>query len=147
VPIRDQAAQERSLANDYGPTRAAAAPAEFDVCLFDGDPMLGGLEIADTTEVDDGEGGTEVVANGYAPGVLDNDDWNAPDGGVMTTTAPVQFPTVLAEWPDTVTHWALRDPVTGFWWDCAPLVEPLDVTAAGPGPTVTLSLFYDNNLD
>lgn len=144
MPIRDQAAQERSLANDYGPTRAAAAPDTFDVCLFAGDPLAGGVELADTTEVDDGTGGVDLVDNGYAPALLDNDNWAAPSGGILTTATPVAFGAVLAEWPDTVTHWALRDRATGAWWDCAPLVEPLEVTSAGPGPTVTLAVFYDN---
>ena len=55
MPIRDQAAQERSLANDYGPTRAAAAPDTFDVCLFDGDPTLDGEEIANINSIEDFE--------------------------------------------------------------------------------------------
>ena len=67
--------------------------------------------------------------------------------GEKSTVSPAQFPDALAEYPGTVTHWALFNPVTGDMGDCAPLVDPLDVTAAGDGPAVSLTVFYSNNLD
>lgn len=59
------------------------------------------------------------------------------DGGV-------QFPNTTGEWPDSPTHWALLDGDT--MWDCAPLIDPLDVTAAGTGPSVVVTIFYDDNV-
>lgn len=130
MPIRDQAAMNRSLDNDYGSTRGPNAPAAFEVALFFGDPTLGGVELA---------------GNGYAPGSLDNGTgWLAAADGVKRTVTPVPFPDATAAW-STATHWALRDPITGLWWEYARLVEPLEVTTAGPGPTVALAIFYDNN--
>lgn len=128
MPIRDIAAQNRSLDNDYGTTRAAAAPGSFEVALFAADPRLGGTELAAT--------------NGYARAALSSDDWPAATDGVKRVT--VTFPAPTGPW-STVTHWGLYDPAGGAWWDCAPLVAPLEVTTAGPGPTLALAIFYDNN--
>lgn len=131
MPIRDQAAQERSLDNDYGPTRGPNAPDAHEVALFMGDPDLGGLEVA---------------GGGYARAALDSDDWLlAADGAKVSPT--VTFPDTTDEWPGTVTHAALYDPVEGLWWDSVPLEEPLDVTGPGDSPQVVLSIFYDTNLD
>ncbi len=130
MPIRDQAAQEASLNNDYGATHGAHAPAAFEVALFDADPTLGGVEL---------------VGNGYARGAITNGAAFPPAAdGVKRSAAPVAFPTATGAW-ETARYWALFDPVAGVWWDYAPLVEPLDVTAAGPGPTVALAIFYTNN--
>lgn len=131
MPIRDQAAQERSLDNDYGTTRAAAAPAAFEVAGFAGDPSLGGVEVS---------------GGGYARGVLSNDDWLAADGGIKTSL-PVAFPAPTGAWSATVTHVGLFDPVEAAWWDVVPLVEPLDITGAGDPPSVVVSILYANNLD
>lgn len=141
MPIRDQVAMEKSLDNDYGPTRGANSPDEFEVALFSGDPENGGLEISDETEIDLPGGGIDVVANGYARAVLDNDDWDPAAGGIKS--AEVTFAAPTQAW-ETITHWGLYDPVEGVWWDCAPFAEPLDVTGAGPAVDVTLSVFYDN---
>jgi hypothetical protein len=137
MPIRDQAAQERSLDNDYGATRGPNSPAEHEVVLFAGDPDVDGVEVP-----------TEVagVPTGYERVVHDNDDWEAADGG-LKRTLPISFPDALTEWPDTVTHAALRDPVTGLWWDVVELEEPLDVLGPGSFPPVVLTVFYDTNLD
>lgn len=137
MPIRDQAAQERSLDNDYGPTRGPNSPASFQVAFFVGDPLLGGVEVPTTV------GG---VATGYARAVHSNNDWQAASGGVKQSL-PIQFAAALTEWPETVTHAALYDPVAGLWWDTVELEEPLDVTGPGTIPPFVLPLFHDNNLD
>ncbi len=130
MPILDQAAQEASLDNDYGVTHGPHAPDSFEVALFDVDPTLGGVELA---------------GNGYAPGTIGNDADFAPAAdGVKQSAAPVAFPDATAPW-ETARYWVLRDPLTGVRWDYAPLAQPLDVTAAGPGPTVALAIFYTNN--
>ena len=146
MPVLSTNAQNASLNNDYGATKGPNAPDEFEVLLYDGDPTVGGEEIADTTEDDDDPG--VFVANGYAPAVIANDGsvWAAADGGVKSTVGPVQFADALAPW-DTVTHFVLRDTATGDLWDTAPLLEPLDVTSAGDGPAISLTLFYSDRLD
>lgn len=123
--LRDQVMQERSLDLFYD-----TAPNPFEVALFDGDPDLGGVELA---------------GNGYARGSLDVTDWNPAGGGVKSSDPrPVGAPT--GDWV-TATHVGLYDPVADAWADVVPLAEPLDVTGAGDPPLVTVSVFYDNNLD
>lgn len=141
MPIRDTAAQNKSLDNDYGATHGPNAPTNFEVALFIGDPMLDGIEVTPTSETEAG-----TVANGYLRADLANDaSWAAAVDGLKTTAASVQFPTTLAEYPGTVTHFALIDAADSTtMWDCAPLVEPLDVTSAGAGPAVSLTVFYDD---
>lgn len=139
MPLRDQAAQEASLDNDYGPTRGPNSPDAFEVALFAGDPDIDGVEVP-AENVDD-------EPTGYIRVTLDNDDWLPATGGVKESQ-PVSWPPAEGEWPETVTHFALRDPVTGAWWDAAPLEEPLDITSASDtGPVLVLAIFYDNNLD
>ena len=61
---------------------------------------------------------------------------------------PVQFADALAEWPDTVTHWQLYavDGVTA--WDSGAVADPLlDVTAAGDGPTLALTIYYADSVE
>lgn len=128
MPIRDQSAQERSLDNDYGATRGPNAPDSFEVAFFS----------------DDGD--TEIAGGGYVRATLDNDDWLPAADGVKASL-PIAFADSTDEWADTVTHAGLYDPVAAQWWDVVPLDEPLDVTGAGDGPIVILSIFYDNNLD
>ena len=123
--LRDQVMQERSLDLFYD-----TAPNPFEVALFDDDPDLGGVELA---------------GNGYARGACDVGDWN-PAGGGVKSTDPLSFPAATGEWV-TATHVGLYDPALGAWADVVPLAEPLDVTGAGDGPLVVISVFYDNNLD
>lgn len=144
----DTAAQNASLDNDYGDDHGPNSPASFALALYVGDPRADGEELADATEVDAEGGGTEVVPNGYAPAAVAHADFLPAAGGVKSTAAPVQFADALAEWPDTVTHWQLRDATTGAAWDSGALADPfLDVTEAGPGPTVTVSIFYADSVE
>ena len=125
MPLRDQVMQERSLDLFYD-----TAPNPFEVALFDDDPDLGGVELA---------------GNGYGRGTCTTADWNPAAGGVKST-GPLAFPAATGEWV-TATHVGLYDAVVGAWADVVPLAEPLDVTGAGDGPTVVISVFYDTNLD
>lgn len=145
MPIRDIAAMNANLDNAYGATKGPNSPASLQVALFMGDPMTDGVEVPATTDTEAG-----TVANGYARVVIANDGttWLPAADGEKVTVAPVAFPDVLAEWPDSVTHWALFDAADGVtMWDCAPLVEELEITSAGPSPTASLTVFYSNNLD
>jgi hypothetical protein len=151
MPIRDIPARCASLANDYGASHGANAPDEFEVALFIGDPNGDGVEVdVDTTLVDEDTGLETVVPNGYAPATVDNDGTvfpaADPDTGVLTTPL-VTFPVSLEEYPGTVTHWLLRDPVTGDGWDTGALPhdETITVAAAGVTPRLVLSIFYNPN--
>jgi hypothetical protein len=149
VPIVDVSQQNNSLDNDYGDSRGAKAPTSHEVALFVGDPQLGGTEMADTTEVDDGAGGTTTVANGYARVTIANTStvWADADGGLKQTVDEVAFADATAEWPDEATHGALIDPVTGDVGDAWPLSAPISVTEAGPVPPVRPQVFYEQWLD
>lgn len=139
MAIRDQAAMERSLDNDYGATAGPHAPASFQVALFDGDPSVEGVELR--TLNDDNE------PTNYSRVTIFQEDFGPAEEGVKALLEPVTFPAPAAEW-DTATHWGLYDPVEGLWWDCAPFQDPLEVTAASnKGPVVSLAIFYDDNTE
>jgi hypothetical protein len=127
MPLRDTAAMNASLDNDYGTTRGPHSPSSHSLALFAGDPMVDGVELS---------------GHGYTrPNVLAT-KWLAAADGMKSTDGPVQFANATSAWPDDATHWGLFDGDT--LWDCAPLVEPLSVTAAGTGPRVTVTVFYDD---
>ena len=130
MPIRDDAARNASLDNDYGTTTGPHAAPSHLLALFVGDPFIDGYETS-------GGGYTRVAV---APA-----DWLPADGGMKTTVAPIQFPATTAAWSQPVTHWALYDNTGAVMWDTGPLTEPLDVTGSGPGPTVTPTVFYDDS--
>lgn len=138
----DPEAFATALACIYGPARAAGAPDDFTVHLYNGDPDLGGVEISDETEVDDGMGGTEFVPNGYAAASLDSDDFTADDVGM---TAPVQYADALEEWEEA-THARLKDTVTGFWWNAVPLAGPVIVSEAGPVEPAYFTIFFADSI-
>ncbi|HJR88834.1 MAG TPA: hypothetical protein VJ782_01575 [Aeromicrobium sp.] len=145
MPLISPDARLRALRCTLGPDRAAIAPASFTAHLFTGDPMSSGVEIADETEVDDGLGGTVFVPNGYAPVVVDSDDFAATADFGMTVS--VQFPDSLEAYPAEVTHWALFDPVAEEWWDSGPLFEPEQVTGAGSWSPIAVTVFYDDDVE
>ena len=128
MPIRDIAAMNASLDNDYGATHGPNAPASHELALFDGDPMTDGVELT-----------------GYGRATVANDaTWAAAADGQKQTVAPVQMPDVAGE-QDEATYWGLFDGTT--MWDCAPLTESVQVTEAGPGPLVSPVIFYSDSLD
>jgi hypothetical protein len=129
VPIRDLAAMNASLDNDYGLTRGPNAASTHQLALYVGDPMTTGVEVS---------------GHGYARVSVPASKWLAAADGVKQTNGPVQFPTVTSAWPDSPTHFALFDGDT--MWDCCPLITPLDVTSSGPGPTCVPTIFYDDNV-
>lgn len=126
MPIRDIAAQNRSLDNDYGTTRGPNAPSSFQVALFESNPALGGIEI---------------TGPGYARVTLSSNSFAAAVDGVKT--AQVTFPDATGAWTQA-TYWGLYDPVGAMWWDCAPLATTLTVSGASSGPVVNLAVYYDN---
>lgn len=135
MPIRDTAAMNHSLDDDYGTTRGPNAADSHLLTLWDGTPMI---------PVIDG-GGSEIVGNGYARVEIFPADWSSAVDGMKTLVAPVQFPATTGEWPEGAEYWGLIDAADGVtMWDCGPLAEPLEVTGAGDGPIVSVSVYYDD---
>ena len=129
MPIRDTAARNASLDNDYGTTRGPNAAASHALALFNGDPLVDGVELS---------------GGGYARVTVLAADWAAASDGMKSPTNPQTFPATTAAWPNPATHWALY--AGSVMWDCGPLTEPLEVTGPGPGPTVGITVFYDETV-
>lgn len=137
MPIRDVAAMNASLNNDYGVSTGPNAPASHECALFNGDPLIdeadgGGVELNSTD------------CPGYARVLLSQAGWPAAVDGVKSRL--VTFPDATGEWSVGATHWALI--ATGeVFWDCGEIPDPLEVTGAGDGPQVEVTVFYDNNFE
>lgn len=113
-------ARNASLDNDYGTTRGSNAADSHEVALY-----------AD---------GVELSGNGYARAEILPADWPAADGGQKSAEAT--FPNPTGAW-DPADSWALIDPVTGYVWDAGQLANPVEITAAGDGPTIVVAVFYN----
>ena len=125
MPLASVPAQNASLDNDYGTTRGPNAPDAHELALFNGDPL---------------NGGTELTGSGYARADVLPADWIAADDGAKSATVTFDDPT--AEWL-TATHWLLIDAADSTtFWESAGFDEALEVTAAGDGPQVTVTVFY-----
>ncbi len=138
MPIRDVAAMNASLDNDYGATRGPNAPASHELALYVGDPQVdplegGGYEIADDT------------CPGYARvSIPNNGVWAPANEGLKTLIDGAEFPPPTGEWADEPTHWGLVAP-GGVVWDTGPFTEALQVTAASDtGPLVQPTVFYSD---
>lgn len=129
MPIRDVAAMNKSLDNDYGTTRGPNAPLSHALALYVGDPVVDGVEVS---------------GGGYARVTILPADWAAATDGEKSLTAPAEFAAPTDTWGDTITHWALVG-ADGLVWDTGTLTEPLDVTSAAlRGPLVSVTVFYDD---
>lgn len=132
MPLGSVTAMNASLDNDYGTTRGPNAADSHELALFAGDPL---------------DGGTEIVGNGYARVEILPADWAGSADAQKSTISVAQFPDATDEWSETVTHFALIDGADSVTlWDSAPLDEPIDVTAAGPGPAVLPTVFYADTI-
>lgn len=131
MPIRDEAAMNASLDNDYGTTAGPNAAAEHLMALYTGDPRLAA---------------PEVTGDGYTRTVVQPADWDPAVGGRKTTVVTMLPPS--GDW-DSATWWGLLDAADpDVMWDCAPLADPLDVTGASTdGPIITITVFYNNSLE
>lgn len=136
MPIRDVAAMNRSLDNDYGTTRGPNAADSHELALFDNDPTIDGVEL------DAGD------CPGYARPDVDPADWAVAAGGQKSTSAPIQFANSTDPWTTQAKWWALVDGDDHTTvWDCAALNEALSVTDAGLGPAIQPTVFYANTVD
>lgn len=138
MPIRDIAAMNRSLNNDYGTSRGPNAADSHQLALFVGDPMIPA----------DDDGGVECAPGthpGYARVTVNPGDWLPAADGRKMLTGPKQLPATTGEWDPEPDYWALFDgAVPGLMWDCGPLTAPLQVTGPGDGPLVSVAVFYDD---
>lgn len=132
MPIRDVAAQNASLDNDYGASTGPNAPGSHELALYSGDPLTDGVEL------DSGD------CPGYARVLLAQAGWPAASGGEKSRL--VTFPDATGEWSMVATHWALVA-TGGVFWDCGEMPVPLVVTGAGDGPQVEVTVFYNNNFE
>lgn len=131
MPMRDEAARNASLDNDYGPTAGPNAPAGgHDLALFVGDPMTIGVEVS---------------GPGYARVNVPPGKWLPAFGGMKRTDGPVLFPAAMDEWDGIVTHLGLFWAGTEVLGDTVPLAEPVAITGAGPGPEVNVSIYYNDD--
>jgi hypothetical protein len=126
------AAQSASLNNDYGANKGVSAPVSHEVALFNGDPVLGGTELAAT--------------GGYARVTITNNGTTWPDASAgATTSATVTFPTSTAAWSDTATHFVLYDHADSVTqWDSGLLKDEISVDAAGEAPRAELTIYYED---
>lgn len=127
MSLRSIEATNRSLDNDYGTTAADDTPTTHDLALFNGDPMLDGVE---------------VTAGGYARRTIAQADWAAAAGGAKQPSTSIQFPDATEAWGQ-ITHYALHGS-DGNWWDCGPLTTSIQVSGAGAGPLVLPVVYYDD---
>lgn len=128
MPMLDDDAAHVVLAARYGPSRAAGMPDAFTLELWDGNPNVAGSAQLPLT-------------NGYAPAAVDHADWSTPAG--RATTVLVTFPDSTGAWP-SAPWWVLRGD-DGFGYDYGTTLEASDVTGAGAGPQVTVTVFYPSN--
>lgn len=111
---------------------ASYAGRDCTLHLFYGDPLNGGVELDDAT------------SPGYAPATVLSTDWNATDSEGVKSTDPITFADPTDAW-QTATHWALHD--GGVECDTGELLEPLEITEAGDGPRVVVSVFHDESVE
>lgn len=132
MPIRDIAAMNKSLDNDYGTTDGPNAPATWLLCLWVGDPT------------DDDS--FEQNGPGYERATIIPADWAAALDGFKTLSQAAEVGIPTDEWTDDSTHWALLDGNDDtIMWDYAPLTDPLEVTSAGGSPVAVLPVIYYND--
>lgn len=141
---RSIAAQNATLDNDYGTTRGPHTPAVLEVALSGSRELAD--EISTTTEVDDGLGGTEFVANGYARGTHSSDDWLPAADAAKTTSVPVSFGTPTEAW-GTLRYALLLEPGTDAVWDVVKLNETEVTTGAGTPVTALLTVASSGNFE
>lgn len=122
MPIRDDAAANASLDNDYGSTKGPNAPAAHELTLFNGDPSAGGSEVTDAPRVtvaNDGTNWPTAASNRQKVGIAHT------FGGTATYALEG-------------THWALIDAADGTtMWDTGELAE----IVTEPTDTVTPVVF------
>lgn len=123
----DTTAQDALLDGVYG----SGSPASFQIALFDGDPVLGGAELAAT--------------GGYARVTVANDSTLFPGAsGGSTTSVPVAFAASTAAWSDTANYWVAYDAADGVTaYGSGLLSVEISVTEAGTVAEAEMTIYYN----
>ena len=129
--IRDTAAQNKSLDNDYGATKGANAPASHTFHLFAGDPRI-----------PEADGGGVELTTGYTPPTITNNGASWPAAANGAKTGAVVALTFTADLADGATHWALKGS-DGYWWDTGELDSEISAAASGTSKNVVPVIFYE----
>lgn len=124
----DMSVKNLLLDKAYGTTRATGLPGTHTGRLYYGDPR---------------DGGTEITGGGYAAITVAAADWLAA-ADARKATVPLQMVDATGEWSSEATHWALWDGADR--WDVAAFEEPVQVTAAGPGPVVVFAVLWGDDM-
>lgn len=140
MPIKDTAAMNASLDNDYGATKGPNSPSSHQLALFVGDPQI--------AEEDDGGIEISSVNNpGYARATVPNDaTWAPAEDGFKKTVDSIEMAAPTAAWLDEPTHWALI--ASGeVVWDTGPFLEPMQITGSSVDPIlVNPVVFYSDSI-
>ena len=139
MPIKDEAAMNASLDNDYGSSKGPNSPTTHQFALFVGDPQIdlvngGGYEV------------NSANCPGYARVTVANNGtvWAPADGGLKETIDGITLPPPTDEWVDEPTHWSLI--ASGeVVWDTGPFTEPMQITGESvDGIVVRPVVFYSD---
>ena len=126
----DVAAQNAGLQAWFGDGRAASVPSSWEVALFNGHPLTGGVELD--------------AVGGYARLVVANTSANfpTPTDGVQRSVY-LTWPAPSAAWSDVASHYLLIDHAdsTSRWYvGTFPPGQQINVTAAGPAFQIRLAI-------
>lgn len=122
MPLLDVQEINDSLERDF---RSSVAPASRELALFHGDPAIDGVELA---------------GGGYGRQTIVKADWLPAANGEITHT-PKTFGDATAPWVEA-DFWAHY--IGGRIADYGTFDPPLIVTAAGPGPVVQTTIYFDD---
>ncbi len=120
----DVEAMNNILDSLLGPSQGEAMPATLRMEIWAGDPRLSGT--------------AEVTYPSYAAQTISTStSWAAAaSGGVKERDAVVSFPAPTGEADDVGTHWAMFNPATDALYFVGLLGDQLDISGAGPSPTI-----------
>ena len=127
----DPAAQNAGLAAWFGDGHAAGMPDTWEIALYNGHPVIGGVELAS--------------AGGYEWLVVANTSANFPDpvDGVITTPG-LTWPDPTGAFSDTATHYVLIDHADGATrWFVGALGQDIYIADAQPGFVTSLAIRWN----
>jgi hypothetical protein len=138
MPLLDPSLQARSLDLYYDD------PAKIHyLLLMSGDPGTLDDPAADWATLELASDG------GYARVIVSDTDWDPADvaNGTKAISTEWFFPDATAAYSDTATHFGLADgDDPTLLADYGELESPITVTGAGTGPSLLVTVYYDNSL-
>jgi hypothetical protein len=127
----DVAAQSAALDALLGDNAASTVPTSFEVAIFDGSPLAGGVELDST--------------GGYARAVVANTSAVFPDAvSGQKVSATISFAAPSAAWSDTGTDFVLYDAADSTTaWFFGRLLEEIAVDGTETGVAIQLALYWN----